>query len=280
MNNFFYEIEIKNKDEKIEVKNEDGTTETKIKVGITETKIIKHPNIQKPTLADMDRLTLEYGRGDFLKEFMSINVYDYDEVKVRITKRNLEYAYSAIFENKYLEAVIDDLTPKQDKILVASRGYQEMRTYLFNRLEKKDDNFIKEYGRNNAFTTGCNKYRISCEVQSEEGKIENRFNVENLLGRYNNFRSLCGFRYFQEKGFIKDSGSGNVNKLKPGTIPVRKVDLQMPSVNQYGRPIILQPYVDSIIEKSKGEYLTEDEVLSMYGFLDDLDEKGLDGYGK
>lgn len=126
---------------------------------------------------------------------------DVNQIKsFQIEVRQKPFSYSVMFKNPYLSKLFSypSIIKKNRGISLhpLSPAYLEMKTYVFECLEKNPQNFFETYPYRNSFYSLAKKYTDRGFIDFDDAMEKDllRRKIETELQEYRTFRSLCLYR--------------------------------------------------------------------------------------
>lgn len=179
--------------------------------------IVTLDELKQADLLDIDRFTIQHGSyinvTDILAEKLEILSQEIKRISIFNTRKEIEF--SIVANNKYLRALLSELSDNQKEI-TKSAHYTEMKEYLFKKLESKNykDFLDNIYTYNNKFKVLLsrygNAYNQGTYTEEERVNVSNlKLEIEKKLSEYKNYRGLCICRQKSEEVRIFS------NKQKP-----------------------------------------------------------------
>lgn len=210
--------------------------------------------LQHAELIDMDRFSIEhYGYFELcniLAEKLKISQQEIKHISILYPRKNIEF--SIVSNNKYLVSLLNEVTSQQKEIIKTNQ-YRELKDYLFAHLETKDyETFLNEiYTYKNKFSQLLQKYGNAYNqgMYSEEERINIsnlRHEIEKKLSEYKNCRGLCICRQKSEEIRFSTKKRTNHNLTVASTI-VAKPQFK------------LQPQKFETVEEKTDKYNLENE---------------------
>lgn len=224
-----------------------------------------------PSLLEIDKFTNVYSKWDFIHSLE--NYLDQRDIQMissfRISIKGKDYSYSVMFQNPFLESVIngvvDDKHSLRIKNLSDASGVSDMRRFLFQDFENGGKNFLQYYQYRNKFSRLVNKYLCSFS-DSEEDMHQKKLLEDSILKElmdYKTYRSLCVYRNHLDRRINSVyHGIKPVTNLKPQTNKFLSSTFQLDKEVSSIYAGYKQIYVDDM-DNEKEEFLDSEEIEEM-----------------
>ncbi len=189
-----------------------------LQVKLRDGKVIPLDLPVKDSLIEIDRFTNGMGFYQLCSMVSSqVDVNQIDQFQIGIYRKN--FSYSVVFQNAYLSELFSTSSLLRNAkgyfLSPTCYAYQEMKQYVFHRLDTDFKNFFATYPYQNHFLVYAKKYVnvVLGDLEDDMEKDTLKRKIEQKLQEYPTFRSFCIYRSRFGYSYHPVSSKSKVEKL-------------------------------------------------------------------